>query len=165
MNEMQGLCGTLFEVSHPRDLKQPSVWENAKSHPTEQAPKGGIGGKAEKRPFFIPHITAKINVHVGTVYETTMECMPVVQCPQLGSTKGAWNVCHFRNSACLALPGPEEMYAGKAITALMFYSELCKSIPNPARLSLGSIVTEKSICQTRHTLSQALFIAQKTYAK
>ena len=66
MTEKQGLCGTLSEASHPRGLKQLSMWENAKNRPTEQAPKGGIGGKAEKRPFFIPHITAKINVHVGT---------------------------------------------------------------------------------------------------
>ena len=65
MTEKQGLCGTLSEASHPRGLKQLSMWENAKSHPTEQAPKEGIGGKAEKRPFFIPHISAEIGVHVG----------------------------------------------------------------------------------------------------
>ena len=70
MTEKQGLCGTLSEASHPRGLKQLSMWENAKSRPTEQAQKGGIGGKAEKRPFFIPHIAAKIGVHVGMVLKS-----------------------------------------------------------------------------------------------
>ena len=70
MTEKQGLCGTLSEASHPRGLKWLSMWENAKSRPTEQAPKGGIGGKTEKRPFFIPHIAAKIGVNVGMVLKS-----------------------------------------------------------------------------------------------
>ena len=70
MTERQGLCGTLFEASHPGGLKWLSMWENTKNHPTGQAPKGGIGGKAEKRPFFIPHIAAKIGVNVGMVLKS-----------------------------------------------------------------------------------------------
>ena len=62
--------GHLLEVSHARGLKQPSVWENAKSRPTDGLPKGGIGGKPEKRPFFIPHIAAKTSVYVGTILES-----------------------------------------------------------------------------------------------
>ena len=53
-----------------------SVWENAKSRPTEQAPKGGIRGKTEKRPFFIPHIVVKIDVHVGITGELAIGPLP-----------------------------------------------------------------------------------------
>ena len=68
MTEKQGLCGTLSEASHPRGLKWLSMWENAKSRPTEQAPKGGMRWEnRKKRPFFIPHIAAKIGVNVGIV--------------------------------------------------------------------------------------------------
>ena len=103
MTEKQGLCGTLSEASHPRGLKQLSMWENAKSRPTEQAPKGGIGGKAEKRPFFIPHTAAKIGVHVGMVvksgelhakcslaasrfYSLLKKHMTIAACTLIGST-------------------------------------------------------------------------------
>ena len=61
------LRGTPEKVSHVNLGFQPFAWDGVFVYPTGSHELGGIGGKAEKRPFFIPPIAAKISVHVGIV--------------------------------------------------------------------------------------------------